>query len=171
VNGERYENPTCETAASISTVTYIFIENRIAQKGETKTMPLSEETRQKLAAKLNKIIDIPLVGEDHEQIMAEQIIEMCLASYSDVDMEEMKNTLKMQLVEKLNSAVNIPFASEEMEAAVFAKVADFILKEAFDAAADQDDDDDDDNNEDPTAAEYNEQEDSPEVAEYDEHEV
>jgi hypothetical protein len=135
-------------------------------------MPLSEETREKLAAKLNKIINIPLVGEDHEQIMAEQIIEMCLASYSDVDIEEMKNSLKMQLVEKLNSAVNIPFASEEMEAAVLAKVADFILKEAFDAAADQDDDDDDDDNEDPAVAENNEQEGSPEVAqEYDEQEM
>jgi hypothetical protein len=102
---------------------------------------LSEETRQKLAAKLNKIINIPLIGEDHEQMMAEQVIDLCLANYSDADIEEMKNNLKMRMVEKLNAAVNIPFANEAMEAKVLSKVADFILKDTFDAAAERDDDD------------------------------
>jgi hypothetical protein len=130
---------------------------------------LSEETRQKLAAKLNKIINIPLIGEDHEQMMAEQVIDLCLANYSDADIEEMKNNLKMRMVEKLNAAVNIPFANEEMEAKVLGKVADFILKDTFDAAAEHDDDDDDvyddegqtagnDENEDGPVAEPNEDE-------------
>lgn len=104
---------------------------------------LSEETRQKLATKLNQLIDIPILGEDQEQVLAEKVIDICLDKfdYSDDEIEEMKRNLKTKMVEKLNAKVDIPFANERLEARVLGKIADFILKDKFDSAAEEDEDD------------------------------
>lgn len=104
---------------------------------------LSEETRVMLAEKLNKYIDIPIIGEDKEQILAEKVIDMCLSRFDeDEEIDELKRNIKTTMVDKLNAAVNIPFANERMEARILGKIADFILKDKFAADADRDDDDD-----------------------------
>lgn len=106
---------------------------------------LSEETKVKLAEKLNKYIDIPLVGEDSEQILAEKVIDMCLSRFDeDEEIDELKRNIKTTMVDKLNKAVNIPFATERMEARILGKIADFILKDKFEAEAERDDSDDED---------------------------
>jgi hypothetical protein len=109
------------------------------------TTMLSDEMRQKLAEKLNKYIDVPLMGEDKEQIMAEKVVTLAMKNvdncFSDREIDDLKDTLKSKLVEKLNKSINVPFANERMEAKVLGKIADFILKDKFDEAADKDDDD------------------------------
>lgn len=104
---------------------------------------LSEELRDKLSTKLNEIIDIPILGENQEQVLAEKVVDMCLDAFAESkvydEIEEMKKDIRGKLVSKLNQKVNIPFANEELEGRVLSKIVDFILKDRFSADADEDD--------------------------------
>jgi hypothetical protein len=91
------------------------------------------------ADKLNQSIDIPLLSEDHEQHMAEKIVNMCfdvletfipqsvrdvLENTSPEELRELRESLSVRLAEK----IDIPFANEEEEQRVLKFVVDFFLE-------------------------------------------
>ena len=103
---------------------------------------LSDDTRTRLAEKLNRIIDIPILGEHHELFLAEKLIDMCLGAFGEdeEDFIEMKREIKWKLVRKLNKVLNVPFANEKQEERILSKIVDFVLKDTFTQDAEKDDD-------------------------------
>lgn len=100
---------------------------------------MNVESRQKFADKLNQCIDLPLLSEDHEQHMAEKIVNMCfdvletfipqsvrdvLENSSPEELRELRESLSVRLAEK----IDIPFANEEEEQRVLKFVVDFFLE-------------------------------------------
>ena len=113
-----------------------------AEEQECKTELLSQRQRRKLAEKLNKMIDVPILGEDQEQFLADKVVDMCVDAFSEEELRELKAEFKRKVVTRLNNRINIPFADEKLEARVLGKVVDFLMKDIFSADADKDDDPD-----------------------------
>lgn len=100
---------------------------------------MNVDNRQIVADKLNQSIDIPLFSEDHEQFMAEKIVNVCfdtletfipkpvrdlLENTSPEELRELRESLSLRLAEK----IDIPFANEEEEQRVLKFVVDFFLE-------------------------------------------
>ncbi len=96
--------------------------------------------RSKIATQLNSIVNIPLLNESQEQVMAEKFINGCFqtlelfipspirdilksSSQSDVELGEIRNNL----VDRLNEKVNLPWASEDDEKKAFHFIIDMFL--------------------------------------------
>lgn len=113
---------------------------------------MSEAARKSLATKLNAMIDIPMMGEEHEQMIAEKLIDMCLGSLesstpSEAEIveangnPEKQKDMQSSMVQKLNGMIDIPFANEEQEAMVLNLIVDYFIKDKMgkpvaDSAAD-----------------------------------
>ena len=107
---------------------------------------LSAEMRGKLADKLNKIIDIPFLNEDHEEAAIERFLNGVLGPLEsnmdeiipESDMEEMRadpensekrSGIQNKIVGVLNKFIDIPFVNEKQEAAALNMIVDFVIKD------------------------------------------
>jgi len=101
---------------------------------------MSDAMRKSLATKLNKKIDIPLLGESQEQMAIEHLIdaiwgpiEQVAPNQSELDAAagnaEKTKSIKTGMVDKLNKMIDIPFANEEQEAMALGLVVDYFLKD------------------------------------------
>lgn len=101
---------------------------------------LSQEARKSLAAKLNAMIDVPMLGEAQEQVMAEKIIDVCLGPLESAapTQEQLvqangnptqQSAMQSSMVAKLNGMIDIPFANEEQEAMVLGMIVDYFIKD------------------------------------------
>lgn len=108
---------------------------------------MSQEARKSLATKLNGMIDIPMLGEEHEQMMAEKLIDMCLGPLeSSVPSEtelvaangnpQQQSAMQSSMVQKLNGMIDVPFANEEQEAMVLSLIVDSFIKDKTKQVAD-----------------------------------
>lgn len=107
---------------------------------------LSEEQISSVAARLNERINIPMIGEEQEQSILEQAVNMMneqlgpvaeslpeeakeiLGRIQDGISEEDAATLKESLVPALNERVDIPMLSEDKEAdMLIAPAVDMII--------------------------------------------
>ena len=110
---------------------------------------LDNDTRQELATKLNEMVDIPLIGEDAEQDMAEKLIDVCLGPVEEnepatEEMAEMarstsrrvmENMVTSKLVKAVNAAIDVPFINEEQEEKAITLVVCYVMTQKFDQAA------------------------------------
>lgn len=103
---------------------------------------MSAEARKSLATQLNKMIDIPMVGEEQEQVIAEKVIDACLGSIDTAAVApsseqlqeangnpEKQTELQSSMVKKLNGMIDIPFANEEQEAMVLSMIVEYFVKD------------------------------------------
>ena len=121
---------------TLLSVSFSLMESSFAQENDL----LSDDMRAQLATKLNDMIDIPILGENQEQVLAERVVTMCLNALSENnEFAEVKKEFKQNLVVRLNEKVNIPFANEQLEAKVLSKVVDFVLQDLFSADAEKGD--------------------------------
>ena len=102
--------------------------------------------RGKLADKLNKIIDIPFLNEDHEEAAIERFLNGVLGPLEsnmdeiipESDMEDMRadpensekrSGIQNKIVGVLNKFIDIPFVNEKQEAAALNMIVDFVIKD------------------------------------------
>ncbi len=96
------------------------------------------DSRVSLATALNENVDIPLVSEENEQIVAEKLVDVCfdileafiptpirdiLESTSPEELYEVRNNM----VDRLAERIDIPFANEEEERKTLRSIVDFFL--------------------------------------------
>lgn len=94
--------------------------------------------RSKIATQLNSMVNIPLLNESQEQVMAEKLINVCfqtlelfipspirdiLKSSQSDELGEIRNNL----VDRLNEKVDLPWASEDDEKKAFNFIIDMFL--------------------------------------------
>lgn len=105
---------------------------------------VSESVKKMLATKLNDLVDLPILGEAQEQMIAEKLVDICVGPFeklvpSSESMEEMaqgeeggeeamQKSVKEQIVAQMNSMVDIPFANEEQEAKILNMIVDTFLQ-------------------------------------------
>jgi len=97
------------------------------------------DSRVLLATQLNKYVDIPLLSEDKEQVVAEMLVNTCfdllekfipppiramLENTSPKELQEVRRTMVVRLAER----IDIPFASEEKEELALTYIVDFFLE-------------------------------------------
>lgn len=96
--------------------------------------------RQGLARKLNDMIDIPFLTEDHEQAAIEKFLDAILGPLEQIDIpqselnevsdnKEKQIGLQHTIVTKLNAMIDIPFVNEEQEAMALNLIVDYVLKD------------------------------------------
>ena len=105
---------------------------------------VSADMRETIATKLNAMIDVPFLGEDQEQGLAEKLVDRCLGAVnravpSDEEIEQVKTDadspdeargmIKNGMVAKMNGMIDIPFANEEQEAMILSMIVDTFLKD------------------------------------------
>lgn len=109
-------------------------------------MVLTAERRKELATKLNKMVDVPFLNEEQEQMIAEKLIDCCMAPLQaamptdeemrsiarSTDESSMQKQVKESIVDKLNKKIDIPFATEKHEAVVIGMAVDYLMEEKFD---------------------------------------
>lgn len=119
-------------------------------------MPISEASKRSLATKLNQMVDLPMLGEKQEQIIAERIIDACIGPFENLVPDSMlsgmtsgsssndssgqhhqQSSLKANIVSKLNGVVNIPFANEKQEAVILGMVVDTFFQDKMSRVAEQ----------------------------------
>lgn len=108
---------------------------------------VSEAFKRGLAQKLNDFVDLPVLGEEQEQMVAEKLVELCLGSFEQIvpsnealdsmAQEEggrgagepsMQQSLQARIVKQINGMINVPFADEEQEAKILNMIVDALLK-------------------------------------------
>ncbi len=111
---------------------------------------LSPEMRQSLARKLNAMIDIPFLNEDHEQAAIEKFMEAILGPLETIDIpqseletvsndKEKQSGLQSSIVNKLNAMIDIPFVNEEQEAMALNLIVEYVLKDKLGQKVPEDD--------------------------------
>lgn len=99
---------------------------------------MNTDSRLALATQLNENIDIPLVSEENEQIVAEKLVNTCFdlletfipASIRDMlhqTSPEELNHMRNSIVTRLSDKIDVPFASEEVERKALTFIVDFFL--------------------------------------------
>ena len=99
---------------------------------------MNTETRSDLATQLNNMIDLPLVGEETEQMLAEQLVNKIFELLESVIPKPIRDVLdstspeelkfiRNNLVKRLNEKIDIPGTSEEDEKMVFRFLVDCFL--------------------------------------------
>ena len=108
-------------------------------------MVLTAARRKELATKLNDMVDVPFLNEEQEQMIAEKLIDCCVAPLqsampTDDEMRDlarstdettMQQQVKESIVDKLNKKIDIPFATEKHEAVVIGLAVDYLMAEKF----------------------------------------
>jgi len=101
---------------------------------------MSDAMRNSLANKLNKMIDMPFLGESQEQMAIEHLIDALLGpieqaapNQSELDAAagnaQKTQSIKAGMIDKLNKMIDIPFANEEQEAMALGLAVDYFLKD------------------------------------------
>ena len=96
------------------------------------------DSRVCLATKLNETVDIPLISENNEQIMAEQLVNLCfdvLETFIPTCIRDILETtspeelrdVRDNMVNRLSEKIDVPFTSEEHEEKALRFIVDFLL--------------------------------------------
>jgi len=96
------------------------------------------DSRVCLATKLNETVDIPLISENNEQIMAEQLVNLCfdvLETFIPTCIRDILETtspeelrdVRDNMVNRLSEKIDVPFTSEEHEQKALRFIVDFFL--------------------------------------------
>lgn len=96
------------------------------------------DSRVCLATKLNETVDIPLISENNEQIMAEQLVNLCfdvLETFIPTCIRDILETtspeelrdVRDNMVNRLSEKIDVPFTSEEHEEKALRFIVDFFL--------------------------------------------
>lgn len=96
------------------------------------------EHRQTVADELNANVDVPLLGEGQEQVMAEKFVELGFGTLEFFTPTAIKDLIRASspeelievrtnMLDRLNEKINIPFVSEEDERIAYASVVDLFL--------------------------------------------
>ena len=97
------------------------------------------DSRMLLATKLNENIDLPLLSEDKEQMMAEKLVNTCfdllenfipasIRSILENTSPEELQAVRRNMVTRLAERIDIPFTTEEHEEKVLKYIVDFFLE-------------------------------------------
>ena len=96
------------------------------------------DSRVCLATKLNETVDIPLISENNEQIMAEQLVNLCfdvLETFIPTCIRDILETtspeelrdVRDNMVNRLSEKIDVPFTSEEHEQKALRFIVVFFL--------------------------------------------
>lgn len=129
------ESKTLETKREICLAT---------SKAQSFLSMVSESAKRMLATKLNDLVDLPILGEAHEQMIAEKLVDVCVGPFEKLvpssetmeemaqgeegDEEAMQKSVKDKVLSQLNSMIDIPFANEEQEEKILNMIVDTFLK-------------------------------------------
>lgn len=104
------------------------------------------ERRKALVAKLNAAVDIPILGEDQEEIVLAKAVDMCanvlqtllpskLAQSIRGESEDSLAELKEFLITKVNEKVDLIGLSEEQEGSMIRTMIDLLIESYVDPTA------------------------------------
>lgn len=103
----------------------------------------SAETRRAMVAHINEIVDIPLVGEDQEDILLASAVEICAKAVQDILPGDVIKALsgespdgiaktKSLVVDRINEKVDLIGFSEKQERCFIETLVDLLINECVD---------------------------------------